>query len=59
MVRPLLSGSDETVVWFHWGIDTTYGNIADKTIVLGNSGSTNIITVFLERPARKYLSLPD
>jgi DNA-binding beta-propeller fold protein YncE len=38
-------GSDETVVWFDWGTDTNYGNIAGGTVVPGNSGSNNISTV--------------
>ena len=35
-------GSDETVVWFDWGTDTNYGNIAGITIAPGNNGSNNI-----------------
>ena len=35
-------GSDETVVWFEWGTDTNYGNIAGTTIVPGNNGSNPI-----------------
>lgn len=37
-------GSDATVVWFEWGSDTNYGNIAGQTVVPGNSASTNIST---------------
>ena len=47
-------GSDETVVWFEWGTDTSYGNIADETIVPGNSGSTNISTVLNGLPGNIY-----
>jgi DNA-binding beta-propeller fold protein YncE len=35
-------GPKETVVWFEWGTDTNYGNIAGATIVPGNNGSNNI-----------------
>jgi uncharacterized repeat protein (TIGR03803 family) len=35
-------GPDETVVWFEWGTDTNYGNVAGATTVPGNNGSTNI-----------------
>jgi hypothetical protein len=47
-------GSDETVVWFEWGTDTNYGNIADETIVPGNSGSNNISTVLNGLPGNIY-----
>jgi hypothetical protein len=46
--------SDETVVWFEWGTDTNYGNIADETIVPGNSGSNNISTVLNGLPGNIY-----
>ena len=33
-------GPDETVVWFDWGTDTNYGNIAGATIVPGITVTT-------------------
>jgi DNA-binding beta-propeller fold protein YncE len=47
-------GSDETVVWFDWGTDTNYGNIADETVVPGNNGSNNISTVLSGLPGNIY-----
>jgi DNA-binding beta-propeller fold protein YncE len=35
-------GPDETVAWFDWGTDTSYGNITGAIIVPGNNGSSNI-----------------
>ncbi len=35
-------GPDETVVWFDWGTDTNYGNIAEAAIVSGDDGSNNV-----------------
>jgi DNA-binding beta-propeller fold protein YncE len=47
-------GSDETVVWFEWGTDTNYGNIADETMVPGNSGSNSISAVLNGLPGNYY-----
>ena len=47
-------GSDETVVWFEWGTDTNYGNIADETVVQGNNGSNNISTVLNGLPGNIF-----
>jgi DNA-binding beta-propeller fold protein YncE len=47
-------GSEETVVWFDWGTDTNYGNIAGETIVPGNSSSNNISTVLNGLPGNVY-----
>jgi DNA-binding beta-propeller fold protein YncE len=46
-------GSDETAAWFEWGTDTNYGNIADETIVPGNSHSNNI-SAALTLPGNVY-----
>ncbi len=35
-------GPEETVVWFDWGTDTNYGNIAGAAVVPGNNGSNNV-----------------
>jgi DNA-binding beta-propeller fold protein YncE len=47
-------GSDETVVWFDWGTDTNYGNIAGETVVPGNNGSNNISTTLSGLPGNIY-----
>jgi sugar lactone lactonase YvrE len=47
-------GPDETVVWFDWGTDTNYGNIAGATIVPGNNGSNNVSTTISGLPGNFY-----
>jgi sugar lactone lactonase YvrE len=47
-------GSDETIVWFEWGTDTNYGNIAGTTIVAAGSGSTNISAALSGLPGNSY-----
>jgi DNA-binding beta-propeller fold protein YncE len=47
-------GSDETVVWFEWGTDTNYGNIAGETVVPGDNGNTNISTALSGLPGNIY-----
>ena len=47
-------GSDETVVWFDWGTDTNYGNIAGETVVPGNNGSNNLSITLSGLPGNIY-----
>jgi DNA-binding beta-propeller fold protein YncE len=47
-------GSDETVVWFEWGTDTNYGNIAGTTVVPGNNGSNPISAPLNGLPGNVY-----
>ncbi len=35
-------GPDETVVWFDWGTDTNYGNIAEAAIVPGDDETNSV-----------------
>jgi DNA-binding beta-propeller fold protein YncE len=47
-------GPDETVVWFDWGTDTNYGNIAGATIVPGGNGSNSISIALSGLPGNVY-----
>src|SRR5208283_1640652 len=47
-------GSDETVAWFEWGTDTSYGNIVGETILPANSGSNNISSTLSGLPGNIY-----
>ncbi len=47
-------GSDETVVWFDWGKDTNYGNIAGTTVVPGNDASNNVSATLIGVPGNIY-----
>ncbi len=47
-------GSDGTVVWFEWGTDTNYGNIAGTTVVPGNNGSNYISATLSGLPGNFY-----
>ncbi len=47
-------GPDETVVWFDWGTDTNYGNIAGAIILPGNNGSNSISTTLSGLPGNFY-----
>jgi sugar lactone lactonase YvrE len=47
-------GLDETVVWFDWGTDTNYGNIAGAAIVPSNDESTNISDLLGGLPGNFY-----
>jgi DNA-binding beta-propeller fold protein YncE len=46
--------SDETVVWFEWGTDANYGNIAGVTTVPGNNGSNSISATLSGLPGNVY-----
>jgi DNA-binding beta-propeller fold protein YncE len=35
-------GEEDTVIWFNWGTNTSYGNMTAMTIVPGGSGTTNL-----------------
>jgi DNA-binding beta-propeller fold protein YncE len=50
----VILGSDETVVWFEWGTDTNYGNIAGTTVVPGNNGSSKISAPLGGLPGNLY-----
>jgi DNA-binding beta-propeller fold protein YncE len=47
-------GSDKTVVWFEWGTDANYGNIAGDTIVPGDNGSNSISAALTGLPGSFY-----
>jgi len=47
-------GSDETVVWFEWGTNTEYGNIAGPTVVPGNNGNNYISAALSGLPGNIY-----
>ena len=47
-------GPDETVVWFDWGTDTNYGNIAGATVVPGNNEHTNLSAILSGLPGNFY-----
>jgi uncharacterized repeat protein (TIGR03803 family) len=44
VLNGLAAAGTETVVWFEWGTDTNYGNIAGITTVPGDNSTNNLST---------------